>query len=57
MCCVVFTNNQGHYEATLLPDVLHLVSSKHVAHGKKTHTLCLKLPSGDDDPFESASHP
>lgn len=38
---VVLTNNQGHYEVTLLPDVLYLVSRKHVAHGKKTHALCL----------------
>lgn len=35
--CVVFTNNHGDYEVTLLPDVLNLVSSKHVVHGKKTH--------------------
>lgn len=40
MCFVLFSNNQGHYEVTLLPDALHSVSSKHVAHGK-THTHCV----------------
>lgn len=35
-----FTNNKGHYEVSLLPDVLHLVSSKHVPHVQKTHALC-----------------
>lgn len=34
-----FTNQHGHYLVSL-PDVLHLVSSKHVAHVKKTHALC-----------------
>lgn len=60
MCFVLFSNDEDHYEVTLLPDALHSVSSKHVAHGKThacTHTYALCLWLLNDDVFLSVSRP
>lgn len=57
MWYIFFYQHQGSHKVTLLPDVVHLVSSKRVAHGKNDALTVCDGQKDENDPFGSIPRP